>query len=223
MSRILSTDRALELAVALAPELRGRLEIVANRPEWPRAPRRCGAYYHPLLMPALDWLSARGVSWKSPPAVIVACYPLTPELLIHEVGHAVPPRRLVFDLTDAEYDELRSRQPAALAAVADEIDARGADAPDNQHGARWLRAVCHLWARAEAAGLDLRPVKINATPWFDHDIGEYRARLGWEPVKFARKTFEEIESEPPPDCFLDLFQRDQQARLNRLHHEELAT
>jgi len=189
----LMTDDCLALAHQIAPELRDRL-VIRHEPAWPAPPG----------------VTAWATRQRDGLGAITFVQEPTIEVALHEAAHVLPA---------VEPMAVPAMTAAGVAVQLETIDMwlRGdyLTNPDRlpwtAHGLDWVRRVIHLWYRAESAGVTVRQCDFRAVDWADHDIGEYRARLGWEPVRCRTWSFAAIESLPLPEYFSDLFKRDQAA------------
>jgi hypothetical protein len=191
LAMILTIDEALSLIFRLAPELAG-VEILA------------GVEQLPSTGVAVHGFAAAG----APPTIVFRDAPSL-EILLHEASHllpaeSTPPR-------DQPTPEIREwyLHRAITAPTMTELDAPWSGG----HDLAFIRRCCHLWSRCEQLGIPVRQCAICAGAGLDNGIDEYRAVLGWEPVRCRNWAFADIEALPMPECFSDLFDRDKAAWL----------
>lgn len=197
---MLTVDEVYTLATTLAPELRGRL-IIRHEPTWPAPP------------------GVEAWATRQRDGTGAICFVQTPavEVALHELSHVLPV---------AEPVTVSAPTAAGIALQVEQVNlwlrgdhlADPSRLPWTAHGPDWLRRVVHLWCRAESAGIPIRQCDFRALDWTDHDISEYRARLGWEPTRCRGWSFAQIEAEPIPAYFSTLFEADKAAWL--AGHEE---
>jgi len=212
---ILTTDQAEQLVASIAPELLGRVQVLEYSERLGPCNADTTAAYavydvrggNPIIRRELQ----RQGRWRDRPTdAIVFLEPPTAATVIHEAAHLVPVRTPLPDppLPALLAEEATLRMLTRWAAQPFPLEpwAGGHDLP-------FLRRCCHLWARCEPLGIPVRQCDFRAVDWADHDIDEYRRRLGWEPTRCRGWSFAQIEAEPIPAYFSDLFTRDQAAWL----------
>lgn len=186
-----------DLVIVWARELSGKLEV-RHEPAWPAPPG----------------VEAWATRQRDGTGLVTFVQEPTIEVAIHEACHLLPA---------VEPVAVPAQTSAGIAFQLEQIDLwlRGdhLSDPDRRpwtaHGPDWLRRVVHLWCRAESAGIPVRQCNFRAVDWADHDVSEYRARLGWEPTRCRGWSFAQIEAEPIPAYFSTLFEADKAAWLQR--------
>ena len=198
-------ERGQRLAAQLAPELVGKIEIIENDPDWPTPPGIGGYAATAPVAHLRDEIRRRG--WGDRwPQVIVLLPDITPGLIVHELAHCLPAREpfAIKEVTAGEINlerELLTRWAASTPKP---------PAPWLNHEAPFIRRVCHLAHRAWQAGIEIPIDDLQfAGPVYGlSDCREYALALGREPIDMLGASFTEIERQPMPPKFSELFARD---------------
>lgn len=140
---------------------------------------------------------------------------LTTTVFVHELGHCLPFESLPDPVAqDIEPDQTTLDRSAAR--YRRFVDAPPRPEPWAGHGHEFIRRALHLWWRADQAGCKI-PLSIlgcGRAYGLSH-AREYLRALGNEPARMHDATFAEIEATPPPAEFVELFESDTTAWLDR--------
>jgi hypothetical protein len=210
---------ARELCERLAPELAGNLNVVQCPAELP-SPEFVGAYCLTSPCEKLESILARTGELRGRGPSILFCDEYHPVkslgILWHELGHPLPYKSS--DYTDSAPHKFDESQIAAFTA---NPSGEVADYPwwFPSHDGKWIRRVLHLWWRAALAGY-FTPLESLHAAGSDYQLSRidaYWEALGAEPVKMQHNTFAEIESEPYPAAFKEIWKLDilDWARIHR--------
>jgi len=206
----MTPSEAHDLAIALAPELSGKLAVIRHTDDLGPSPDSrlawCCAGRHLGIRDELRRLGLWRGFWPS--TVIFVAEPSI-EVLIHELGHVLPARSVIVDDGDEPTPEQRDYQTAQLTRWASRVDEAGR-VPWHGHDVRFVRRVAHLLRRAEQLGHDVSYNALNVASdryGLSH-VHSYLERFAHEPAMSVHRTFDEIDQLPFPDPVLRLFADD---------------
>lgn len=142
-------------------------------------------------------------------------------ITIHELAHALsnpidreePPAEIAKSFSQAAAKRL------ANWIAGDEAEKRSPPPSWSGHGIGFIRALCHLIHRAEAAGIDRDiPGRFYfASSYGLSSIRHYGLTLRDEITSMSDAAFHEIRATPPPSQFIEQFRKDLE-RWSRLHN-----
>ncbi len=232
-------DHCRELIGIVAPELVGDVPLytLVQPPEFPKLERTAAVATRHADAGLAASLAAAG-EWRGPGNTIMFCDHdfIDLGLALHEAAHLLPlmpapkPPRVSDEgliAPNAHWhayaDLLRGEAETDLAAIMPRWIV-------GDHGLQFVRRCLHLAHRAWHAGFDVPIWQMSfAGDQYDLSVdGEYRKAIGDEPVRLRDASFAEIEAEPMPAEFLDLFSADVQRWLDahpgtRWTHAKLAS
>ncbi len=196
-----------EIALQLAPELASAgLRLFRHEDDWPirkGVSAYCVIGRHIAIRNTLrlrgEWLGHWG-------AFIVFVDRPTLGLLLHEMGHRLPAEPLIPD----NIEPMAEHVAAEVAYLTREPEQNTSRKPWEGHDAAWIRRTLHLHWRAWQLGYEVGlpemqvagPIYGLSQPW------QYMHALDDEYERMAGATFSEIEAEPMPTEFIELWRRD---------------
>lgn len=202
---------AYALAIALAPELAGRLDVIRHHPNTlGETPTGCLAWCcagrHLGVRDELRRLGRWHGFW---PSMIVFVGEPAIGPLVHELAHVLPARPVVSDDAGEPTEHDQAFQAAQLRQWVAPTDPQDRF-PWAGHDVRFVRRAVHLAERARRLGIDVAPRDLNVAGdryGLSH-VTDYADRFASEPYMSTHRTFDEIDQLPFPDPVLRLFAND---------------
>jgi hypothetical protein len=125
-------------------------------------------------------------------------------VLVHEVAHAVPPQKIIYEPVDTP--RARELQLVRMQRVWSTPDAEPGTQADC-HDAKFIRRAIHLWIRATLAGWTVPLQRLFGSLYQSHEW-VYLTLLLKEAVDVRQATFTQIEATSPPAGFVEQWQAD---------------
>ncbi len=130
-------------------------------------------------------------------------------IVVHELAHIVARGELWQDRDENDHGRIAAEAAAMDARVAGPPPPEVALFPFYGHGGPFVRTVLHLCHRVAAAGECVAPSEVFLSPGYClSPLNAYRAALGSEPRRLAKRSFRDILKMPCPKKFWCLWTAD---------------
>lgn len=134
---------------------------------------------------------------------------LIASIALHEFAHTLS--RSIDTATDKPHEAIEALWTGAASRPFEETFTATLP-PWFQHGADYIRALCHLAYRAEVDGHMIVADAAFASDIYElSSLDDYREALGDEPKQLFGCSFAAIRATRPPEAFVELWQSDLQA------------
>jgi hypothetical protein len=212
------TDTIRQLVIDVVPDSDGELYVVDHDWLLRQDDQLRGLSLFDGLAGSLAFLvqgplQAAGL-WRGPGRIItvrwLGCWASTVGIALHEAGHLLSDGQRAVGHQPLEADELPAVRSLAASFAAEWPQAYTQHpVPWFGHHARFVRACCQLWHRAEPLLASLRPHHLR---FGDRYYGWPFTELAWleslhDELQQAAGPIRDILDSPPPQAFVDLYHR----------------